>query len=164
MASSCSQNKTCHLVCMDFLFMYNIPVQCCRPLFSSVQLFSLPRSSVIPSFLHLHGFIFTSASPEICRSFCTLCLLKSFSSSATRSTDLQVFSHSLHNYQFHHYLYLRCSACSAFYCSHLQACFPYSSVNKHQNSRTVRLFSFLSLISPQMFVKPKRENWNRKSA
>lgn len=43
-------------------------------------------------------------------------------SPASRSTDLQeVFSHSLHSYQLHHYLYLQFSTFSAFYCSH----FPY---------------------------------------
>lgn len=126
--------------------MYGFPVQVqypCAvllPLFSSVQLFSLPTSA-IPSFLHLHGFIFTSATPKICRSFRTLCLLKLFLSSASRSTDLQVFSHSLHHYQFHHYLYLQCSTCSAFYCSHLQACFPYSSVNtKRADCTLIQLF------------------------
>lgn len=112
---------------MDFLYCYN---------FSSVVTlyFLLCSSPASPDLLwslssYTFGFIFESATPEICRSFCILCLLKSLSPSATRSTDLHVFSHSLRNYQFHHYLYLQFSTFSAFYCSHLQACFPYESVN-----------------------------------
>lgn len=122
--------------------------------------FLLCSSSASPDLLwslssYTFSFIFESATPEICRSFFTL-LLKSFSPSATRSTDLHVFSHSLRNYQFHHYLYLQFSTFSAFYCSHLQA-FPILKCKCHK-SRTVPLFSFLSLIPPQMFVIPKREN------
>lgn len=92
--------------------------------------FLLCSSSASPDLLwslpsYTFSFIFESATPEICRSFFTLCLLKSFSPSATRSADLHVFSRSLHNYQCHHYLYLQFSTFSAFHCSHLQACFPY---------------------------------------
>lgn len=123
--------------------------------------FLLCSSSASPDLLwslssYTFSFIFESATPEICRSFFTLCLLKSFSPSAIRSADLHVFSRSLRSYQFHHYLYLQFSTFTAVYCSHLQA-FPILKC-KCRKSRTVPLFSFVSLIPPQMFVKPKREN------
>lgn len=76
----------------------------------------------------LSGLIFTEAMPSVCRTLLHhLCLLKCFPSSDTRSTHPQDVFSLLPSYQ--HCPNLPLSACSAFYCSRLQACVPHSSVN-----------------------------------
>lgn len=126
--SSCSQNKTCHLVSVGFLTLVQIPVQCCRPVSfcAPLQPHQVVSSSVVPSFLHLHGFHLHVSCPfSLHMILHILCFLKSFSSSAARSAGLQedfpilpvtisfIFCTVLSTLQF--------STCSGFSRSHLQA-------------------------------------------
>lgn len=97
----------------------------CAPLW----LHQTTSSSLIPSFLHFQ--VWSSQKPCL-RSvehllLHHLCLLKCFPSSDTRSTHPQDVFSLLPSYQ--HCPNLPLSACSAFYCSRLQACVPHSSVN-----------------------------------
>lgn len=147
--------------------MYGFPTFGTTPLSSVVALyFLLHTSSASPdhwafcdSFLPTLSQFWSSCQPPLksVDPFAILCP-KSFSSSATRSIDLQeVFSPSFHNYQLHHYLNLQFGTFSAFFLLQSFTGLFLQLKCKHHESRTVPLFSFLSLTSPQMFAKLERK-------
>lgn len=159
--SSCSQNKTPQRVPVGFPNLEHYPCSVLSPSVPSGHLLGLTVSpALLRSLLSYTAvLIFLSASPGgVCRSFCTF-------SAFWNPSHLQLLGQQTSRRSFP-ILYIMTSfiiICTFNLALSLPSitgiCGPASLLKStHPKSRTVPLFSFLSLTSPQMLDKLKREN------